>query len=106
MPLRIVYLLLAIAGTLIPFFFFAGHIRAEGLGITPFLAAVFANDAASGFASDLVVSSIAFWVAMIVARGRDKGPSPWGFIAVNLCVGLSAALPRYLLVREQRRVPA
>jgi hypothetical protein len=105
MPLKVVYLVLSIAGTVVPFYFFAGHWRAEGFGATPFLAAVFANDAASGFASDLVVASVTFWVAMFMVRQRDKGPAPWGFMAVNLCVGLSAALPLYLFAREQQRSP-
>jgi hypothetical protein len=106
MPLRVVYLVLSIAGTVVLFCFFAGHWRAGGFGATPLLAAVFANDAASGFASDLVLASVTFRVAIFMARRRDEGPSPWGFMAVSLCVGLFAALPQYLFARERQRSPA
>ena len=101
MPLRVVYLVLAFAGT-DAFCFFS----AEGFGVTPFLAAVFANDAASGFAGDLIVASLAYWAAMIVAERHADGPAPWGFVVVNHCVGLSAATPLYLSERERRRLPA
>jgi hypothetical protein len=32
---------------------------------------------------------------------RTQGPSPWPFIAINLLIGLSCALPAYLYVRSR-----
>ena len=103
MSLRVAYLALAVAGTVIPYYFFADHFEAHGFGLLAFLGAVFANGAASGFAADLVVSSLVFWISMFALRRRADGPAPWGFMIVNLCIGLSAALPLYLYVRERGR---
>ncbi len=106
MSLRKLYLALAVAGTIVPFWFLTVFFIEAGLDLRAFLAAVFANGATSGFAVDLVISSVAFWFAMFALERRDGGPKPWGFVAVNLCVGLSAALPLYLYVRECRRSSA
>lgn len=88
------YLVLAIVGTVIPYFFFVQHINADGLGLVTFMAESFANPVASGFTADLLISSLVFWVYMFSA-GREA-PKPWPFIALNCLVGLSCALPAYL----------
>jgi len=95
------YLLLAVVGTILPYAFFVQHFGAEGYALPAFLAAVFANPAASGFAADLVISSLVFWFWMFAAEGR--APRPWIFIALNLLIGLSCALPAYLYWRERLR---
>lgn len=95
------YLLLAVVGTILPYAFFVQHFGVEGYALPAFLAAVFANPAASGFAADLVVSSLGFWFWMFAAEGR--APRPWIFIALNLLIGLSCALPAYLYWRERLR---
>lgn len=90
--LRTVYLLLAIAGTLVPLAFFAQHFVAEGFGPVTFVMALLANPVSTGFGLDLVISSFVFWVWMF----SRPGPNPALFIVLNLCVGLSCALPAYL----------
>ena len=101
--MRNLYLILAIIGAVIPYFFFVQHFAAEGLALTEFLAAVFATPAASGFAADLLISSFVFWLFMFQA---DEGsPNPWPFIAINLLIGLSCALPAYLYWRERALQP-
>jgi hypothetical protein len=88
------YLALAIAGTVLPYYFFLQQMAVTGADIPAFLTLAFANPVAAGFATDLVISSIVFWVYMFSA-GHDA-PRPWAFIALNLTVGLSCALPAYL----------
>ncbi len=97
-----VYLVAAIIGAAVPYVFFIQHFGAEGLALPAFIGAVLATPAASGFAADLVISSFVFWIFMFQARG----PKPWPFIAINLLVGLSCALPAYLYFRERGAVPA
>lgn len=88
------YLLLAIAGAIVPYLFFIQFFAAQGLNLFAFVAALFANGAAGGFTADLLISSLVFWLFMF---GRqDRGPRPWLFIALNLTIGLSCALPAYL----------
>ncbi len=92
-----VYLFAAIVGAVVPYWFFLQHFSIDGLALGAFIAAVFANPAASGFAADLFISSFVFWVYMF--RAGPGSPAPWPFIALNLLVGLSCALPAYLYWR-------
>ena len=89
-----VYLVAAILGAVIPYFFFVQHFDAQGYALTAFLAQIFANPAASGFSADLVISSFVFWLFMF--RAGEGAPKPWPFVVINLLIGLSCALPAYL----------
>jgi len=102
MNFRIAYLALAIAGAIIPWAFFLQHFDDAGFSAAEFLRAVFANTAAGGFAADLVISSLVFWLVMFRQRATRRGPPPLPFIAINVLVGLSCALPAWLYVRSAR----
>ena len=91
------YLLLAIVGAIVPYVFFVDFIAANGLALGGFVSALFVNGAAGGFAADLVISSAVFWLFMV----SKDGPNPWGFVALNLVIGLSCALPAYLYALER-----
>jgi hypothetical protein len=91
-----IYLLLAIVGAVVPYWFFVQHFAQSGLDLLIFLNAVIANHAAAGFAADLVISSFVFWIFMFARRGRGQGPKPTLFVLLNLTIGLSCALPAYL----------
>ena len=95
-----VFLALAIIGTLVPYYFFVQHFGLNGYAVPDFIAGVFATPAASGFIADLLITSLAFWIYMFSAR--PGGPNPWPFVALNLVIGLSCALPAYLYVRLRR----
>ena len=99
-----VYLAAAVIGTVIPYFFFLQHFDAEGYSLGVFIGALFANPAASGGFSDLIISSLVFWVYMFT-RG-EGAPRPWAFMVLNLGIGLSCALPAYLYWREKQGVIA
>ena len=96
------YLILAIIGAVVPYIFFVQHFVNEGLSLGAFVTALFANPAAGGFTSDLLISSFVFWIVMFDERRKGKGPSPLIFILLNLLIGLSCALPAYLYARESR----
>ncbi len=100
-----VYLTLAVVGAIVPYLFFIGFFREFGLDLPVFIGALFANGAAGGFTADLLITSVVFWIYMFTRAG---GPAPWGFIALNLTIGLSCALPAYLyfLAREAEAAPA
>lgn len=100
-----VFLALAIIGALVPYYFFLQHFGLNGYGLADFVAGIFATPAASGFTADLLITSLAFWIYMFSARtGGTSAPNPWPFVALNLLIGLSCALPAYLYVRL--RTPA
>lgn len=89
-----IYLSAAIVGTVIPYYFFIQQIDAAGLDLVGFLSLGFANPVAAGFSADLFIASFVFWAYMFTAG--DRAPKPWVFIAMNLLIGLSCALPAYL----------
>ena len=104
MNLRNIWLLLAIAGAVIPWYYLAGFLAANPLDIAGFLAASTVNDVGRGFVADLLISSLAFWVYMF--SRRPDGPAPWPFIVINLFIGLSCALPAYLWIASRDSAPA
>ena len=95
------YLLLAIIGAIVPYFFFSQFIQAEGVNIPAFISALFANGAAAGFSADLLLSSFIFWLFIFQQVKESNGPKPYIFIVLNLAIGLSCALPAYLYAREK-----
>lgn len=104
--MKTLYLILAIVGAVVPYAFFVQHFSDVGLGLGDFVRALFVNGAAGGFTVDLLVSSLVFWLFMFQQHKRDKGPSPAGFIVLNLLIGLSCAFPAYLYARERKEPTA
>ena len=101
--MRTLYLILAIIGAVVPYLFFINYFASYGLDLGRFIEGLFANGAAGGFTADLLITSAVFWLYMFNRRGRDAGaPAPWGFIVLNLTIGLSCALPAYLYVTHPR----
>jgi hypothetical protein len=95
------YLFAAIVGAIVPGIFFAQFIQLNGVNLPAFVSALFVNGAAGGFSSDLLISSFVFWAYMFHQTKKGQAPKPWLFMALNLCIGLSCALPAYLYAREK-----
>jgi len=91
-----IYLFATILGAIIPYFFFFQFIQLNGVNLPDFISALFVNGAAGGFSSDLLLSSFVFWVFMFQQWKMSNAPKPCLFIALNLTIGLSCALPAYL----------
>ncbi len=100
--MKTLYLSLAIVGAVLPYVFFVQHFSSEGVSLSGFVAALFANPAAGGFTADLLLTSFVFWIFMFHQSSREKGPRPILFIVLNLLIGLSCALPAYLYARERK----
>lgn len=86
------YLLLAVVGAVVPCVFFSEHLTTVGFGVVDFVRAGFVNGVAGGFTSDVLISSVVFWVYLF----SRKAPLIWMYITLNLFIGLSCALPLYL----------
>ena len=99
-----IYLVLAVIGAIVPFGFFVNFALLEGVNIAAFIRGLFVNGAAGGFTVDLLISSFVFWIFMFSKTGA--GPKPWFYIGLNLCIGLSCALPAYLWATEEMRETA
>ena len=94
-----VYLILSIVGAIVPYVFFGDFISKEGLDLVRFSKALFVNGAAGGFSSDLLISSLTFW--LFLYKTKWKRPIP--FIIINLTIGLSCALPLYFYFGERKQ---
>jgi hypothetical protein len=94
------FLVLAIAGAVVPYLFFIDFFMEEGL--LAFLPALFINGAAGGFSADLVISSLAFWLLLIHRQVSNY----WLYVVLNLTIGLSCALPLYcyMALRQETSV--
>ena len=90
------YAALAVAGFVLPMSQFALFVRDHGLDLSAFMSQTFANHAASTFGADLLVSCAIFWVFVYTSRVRHR----WMYVAMTLLVGLSFALPMFLLALE------
>ena len=92
MKLKYVYLSLSILGAIIPYVFFTQYFQVNGIHLISFINDLFGNGASGGFSADLLISSFVFWIFLF----QDKNISnKWIFIALNLIIGLSCALPFY-----------
>lgn len=100
--MRNVYLFFAVIGAAIPMYFvFQFFFGPNAQGAMDFLPALFVNGASAGLSADLFISSFVFWAWMWTRR--DTGPGMLPFVIVNLCIGLSFALPAYLYVASGER---
>jgi len=97
--MRNVYLVLAIVGAIVPVAYF-GQFFANGGTVMGFVPALLVNGASAGFSADLIISSVVFWCFMHTRR--PDGPALWSFVLLNLCIGLSCALPAYLYRSAQK----
>jgi hypothetical protein len=95
------YLIMAVAGAILPYVFFIDYMQTHGMGLGGFMSSLFVNGAAGGFSADLLVSSFVFW-AFLWQDHRGAGVSrPWIYVVINLTIGLSCALPLYLYFRTR-----
>jgi hypothetical protein len=96
-----IYLALAVIGAVAPYVFFLQFFAAEGLA-GDFIGALFVNGASGGFATDLLLTSLVFWIYLFHEARRVGVARPWIFVLINLLIGLSCALPLFLWARERR----
>ena len=97
--MKTVYLLLAIAGTVVPYLFFLDFFVHHGVALPAFVGGLFANGAAGGFTADLLITSLVFWL-YLYERGESK---LWMYVLLNLTIGMSCAVPLYLYLNYDPR---
>ena len=105
---KTIYLLGAIAGTVLPYYFLIQFLLQYGFDLPLFVQQMFANPIATMFTVDLFISSFVFWVFLYAEGRRLEMGNLWVYVVLNLSVGLSLALPLFLYFREgaMERVPA
>ena len=98
--MRPLYAIAAILGTVLPWLFFGSFFAASGLDIPGFVAGLFANGAAAGFSTDVLISIAVFWLWSLGDARRHAITNWWLVLPAGFTVGLSLALPLYLWLRE------
>ena len=99
---KALYLLLCIAGTLLPYSQLVPFVRENGLDLRLFVEQLFATRIGAFFGWDVIVSSVVLWVFVLVDGRRAGVRNLWAPIAANLAVGVSLGLPLFLYMREKR----
>ncbi len=100
-PLRMLYLALAVWGTIHPMYYFIGWFNENSWSLMDMVDAWHANLATSGLVWDLTVAAVALtvWVIAEVATRRN-----WiGLLAIpaTFGIGVSCGLPLYLFLRTR-----
>jgi hypothetical protein len=96
------YLVLCVAGTVLPYSQFVPFLREHGLDVGLFFEQLFSNWIGGFFGLDVMVSSVVLWV-LVFTEGRRVGMRHlWAPIVANLAVGVSLGLPLFLYMREAR----
>jgi TRAP-type uncharacterized transport system fused permease subunit len=98
--MKIIYLLLCILGTILPYSQFIPFLLEHGLNIPLFIEQLFANRISGFFGMDVIVSSLVLWVFVFWEGRRLKMSNLWVYVASNLLVGVSLGLPLFLLMRQ------
>ncbi len=100
--LIVVYAVLAVVGTVLPYIWFTPFLMEHGLNLGEFFAQAVANRISTAACVDILISSVVFWDFMWGESKRLNMRRWWLLIIPNLLVGLSCALPLFLLWREIR----
>ncbi len=96
--LKKLYAGLCVVGTILPLIPFITFIQDYGVDLGLFLRSVFVNGPAAMLTLDVLISSLVFWLLLFYGRLGLK--HLWVYVAANLLVGLSLALPLFLYFRE------
>ena len=94
------YLLAAILGAALPLSQLIPFLKTHGLDLKLFFTFLFSNGVSAFFGMDVVVSSFVLWI-FVFSEGRRLGMRHlWLYVISNLLVGVSLALPLFLLFRQ------
>jgi hypothetical protein len=100
MKIRHIYLVLCVAGFVLPYWQFVPWVMEHGLNLRLFVADLFANRIGGFFGMDVIVSAVALG-AFVRVEGRRLGMGlRWLPMAAVLTVGVSLGLPLFLYMRQ------
>ncbi len=99
---KAIYLALAVVGAIVPIALGVVFLTEHGLDGGEAGRQLFGSTASTLALADLSISSLVFWVWLAREAPRVGIRLWWPFVAANLLVGLSFALPLFLYVRSTR----
>ncbi len=95
-----IYIILCILGTILPYWLFLPLLAKNGLDLPLFAQQMFATPIAAFFSADVLLSSLALWTFIYFEIRKRAIKYWWLSILANLVMGVSLALPLFLLLRE------
>ena len=97
-----VYLMLCVLGTVIPWSQFGPWLYENGLSVPLLIQEAFATRIAAFAWLDVIVSAVVVLLFVVVEGRRIRVPHLWAPFVAMFFVGVSLALPLFLLLREVR----
>jgi ABC-type uncharacterized transport system permease subunit len=97
----VLYAVLCVIGAVLPYTQFVPFVLEHGLDVSLLVSELFANRISSFFAIDVLVSTLVLWVFVVVEARRAGIRNAWLPLVASLLVGVSLALPLFLLQRER-----
>lgn len=96
------YLIAAFLGSALPLSFLFPFLVQNGFDLPLLVRQLFQNNVSAFFGVDVIVTSVVVWL-FVFSEGRRRGmKNLWAYVACNLAVGVSLALPLFLFFRERR----
>lgn len=99
--LRILFLVLAIWGTIHPMAYFLQWFGEHGFDLGAMVQAWHVNSATSGLVWDLTIAAIALTVFIVVETVTRRDWAGLVAIPATFCIGVSCGLPLYLFLRSR-----
>ena len=100
-PLRMLYLALAIWGTIHPMYYFISWFNENSWSIMAMVDAWHVNNATSGLVWDLTVAAVTLTIWIIAETWVRKNWIALLAIPATFCIGVSCGLPLYLFLRSR-----
>jgi hypothetical protein len=102
MSRKLLYLILAVIGFILPYYFLISFLMTHGVDARLFLAQLFGTPISTFFAVDLLISCVVFMLFLRREAERHAMRHQWLYWISLLTVGLSFALPLFLWARESQ----
>src|SRR5881394_2381574 len=97
---RSIYLVLSVAGTILPYSQFVLFLREHGFDSAAFVQQLFATPISRCFGLDVLLSAVVLATFVRIESRRYAARHQWVVVAALLTVGVSLALPLFLYMRE------
>ena len=96
-----IFLALAVWGSIHPMYYFVSWFNANGWDIMAMVDAWHVNAATSGLVWDLTIAAVALSVWVLVESVQTRRWSGLLAIPATFCIGVSCGLPLYLFLRSK-----
>ena len=98
-----VYLLLSIAGLVLPWHYILRHIRETGVGpgFSEFISAGMVTPLTSSLTTDFLIGGTAIMIWMIAEGRKLKMKRIWIYPLLTCCISFACACPLFLFMRER-----